>query len=183
MLHNNNDQDDHDEVHEDGEATESIGLTTSLSTTLPIDIPPQGDMTISPNNMMDLSQMAQVFDRPLDQNLNNLFERIHGEILALRIEDNEYAQALLASRAEYDELDALEKRNNIVLSHESCAYSSIKIKNKRQERCSICMDRYSCNQQVYRLPCNHLLHKKCLDEWVLYKSECPVCRRTLDEIS
>ena len=60
-------------------------------------------------------------------------------------------------------------------------YSTVKIKEKRNQQCSICLDKFSCNEIVYFLgKCKHIYHKKCLDEWVKYKPECPACRDTLE---
>ena len=60
-------------------------------------------------------------------------------------------------------------------------YSTVKIKEKRKQQCSICLDKFSCNEIVYFLgKCKHIYHKKCLDEWVKYKPECPACRDTLE---
>jgi len=39
------------------------------------------------------------------------------------------------------------------------------------------------NQRSYMLgPCNHIFHRKCLEQWMEIKMECPICRYTLPAI-
>tara|TARA_B100000989_G_C19342252_1_gene385483 strand:+ start:55 stop:471 length:417 start_codon:yes stop_codon:yes gene_type:complete len=45
--------------------------------------------------------------------------------------------------------------------------------------CSICKENFKCNEFYRGLPeCNHLFHKKCIDQWFFksQKYECPYCR-------
>ena len=122
-------------------------------------------------------------DQESSQNLSNFqqyfIERIQRELEARFIEDEQLNQALLESREEYDEMDTMTRTESAKLDIDSCKYSTIKIKNKRKEICCVCMDNFSCNQEVYRLDCKHIFHKNCLDEWIKYKPECPTCRNTL----
>jgi hypothetical protein len=42
--------------------------------------------------------------------------------------------------------------------------------------CSICMDDYKTNDEVFLLKCAHLFHVKCIDNWLEKQSTCPRCR-------
>ena len=42
--------------------------------------------------------------------------------------------------------------------------------------CSICLDEFVPESQLYIIPCNHLFHKECLEGWVAENYKCPVCR-------
>ena len=48
----------------------------------------------------------------------------------------------------------------------------------RDESCFICIDKYKKSELLRTLPkCNHYLHKKCIDKWLIkYNANCPVCR-------
>ncbi|CAD7015154.1 unnamed protein product [Ceratitis capitata] len=50
------------------------------------------------------------------------------------------------------------------------------------ERCSICKQQLSSNQDCTYTNCNHTFHKTCLQNWLKDSQECPVCHR-LCEIS
>jgi len=109
--------------------------------------------------------------------LHNYFmERLHREIESRSLEEEQFNAALLESRNEFDAADVLEKNEAAVLDKPAQKYSTVKIKNKRGELCCICMEHFSCNQEVYWLSCKHIFHTNCLDEWVKYKNECPSCR-------
>jgi hypothetical protein len=49
---------------------------------------------------------------------------------------------------------------------------SLAIRNVDEE-CAICFDKVA---QSYNIPCGHIFHMGCLDEWFLLNNKCPVCR-------
>ena len=43
--------------------------------------------------------------------------------------------------------------------------------------CSICLDNYSNPEiKLNKLPCNHIFHKDCIQEWLKNNDTCPECR-------
>ncbi len=50
-----------------------------------------------------------------------------------------------------------------------------------QKRCLICLEAFQNNDYVGYLPCIHIFHKKCIDEWVKSKKTCPLCMNRIDE--
>jgi len=50
---------------------------------------------------------------------------------------------------------------------------------KRQ--CPICISNFSKGQIIYKLPCNHIMHKDCLQPWLQKVSSCPLCRKDLND--
>jgi hypothetical protein len=52
----------------------------------------------------------------------------------------------------------------------------------KDENCTICVSKYQIGENVTELNCKHIFHTECISEWVKYKSECPVCRQSIDTI-
>ena len=66
-----------------------------------------------------------------------------------------------------------QKRDNVEI---------VNISNKTitsDEMCSICLVDIKIGTVVYNLTCNHHYHKKCLQEWIKYKNECALCKKTI----
>eukprot|EP00455_Lapot_gusevi_P044738 TRINITY_DN5631_c0_g1_i1.p1 TRINITY_DN5631_c0_g1~~TRINITY_DN5631_c0_g1_i1.p1 ORF type:complete len:181 (+),score=19.33 TRINITY_DN5631_c0_g1_i1:130-672(+) len=42
--------------------------------------------------------------------------------------------------------------------------------------CAICMNDYEENDELRVLPCKHLFHKACVDNWLVAQRTCPYCR-------
>jgi hypothetical protein len=45
--------------------------------------------------------------------------------------------------------------------------------------CAICINKIESNEYIRKLKCNHLFHKKCVDNWLKKNIEnpsCPMCR-------
>lgn len=68
------------------------------------------------------------------------------------------------------DFDALRRPDPRIIPH-------IVIGSPREETCSICC--YPVDGEVYNIPCRHLFHKACFDEWIGYRRVCPLC---LEEI-
>ncbi|XP_033750157.1 E3 ubiquitin-protein ligase RNF115-like [Pecten maximus] len=49
-------------------------------------------------------------------------------------------------------------------------------------QCSICMEDFSLNEVVKKLPCEHHYHKDCIVPWLEMHGTCPVCRKDLNGI-
>ena len=54
---------------------------------------------------------------------------------------------------------------------------------KLRKECSICLEKYFFNSNMFMLPCSHTFHRHCLHEWFMnsisYKLTCPICRTSL----
>jgi len=45
-----------------------------------------------------------------------------------------------------------------------------------KESCCICLECFACGDRLRRLPCKHLFHLDCIDEWLTTSSDiCPEC--------
>ncbi|KAI6191793.1 E3 ubiquitin-protein ligase RNF13 [Aphelenchoides bicaudatus] len=51
-------------------------------------------------------------------------------------------------------------------------------KGENQETCAICLDDFVENEKVRVLPCSHIYHTKCVDQWLTKNRKvCPICKR------
>ena len=49
------------------------------------------------------------------------------------------------------------------------------------EKCIICMEKYIIDDEVETLPCFHIFHKDCIDQWLKSgKDSCPICKNKVN---
>ena len=46
--------------------------------------------------------------------------------------------------------------------------------------CCICLNDFSEKIIGRILPCTHVFHEECIDNWTLCKHECPICKKGID---
>lgn len=44
------------------------------------------------------------------------------------------------------------------------------------DKCTICLCEFEDDEDVRRLPCMHLFHVPCVDQWLGLNKRCPICR-------
>ena len=44
------------------------------------------------------------------------------------------------------------------------------------QECVICLDNYEKETKACCLGCNHIYHKKCIEDWLVLKPTCPLCQ-------
>jgi len=44
------------------------------------------------------------------------------------------------------------------------------------DKCTICLSEFEVEEDVRRLPCMHLFHVECVDQWLSQNKRCPICR-------
>ena len=74
------------------------------------------------------------------------------------------------------------KSKRVLLSHLK-SYTKIKNYDKllvEKKKCLICLNLYKKGEYKRCLPCNHIYHKRCIDEWLIRceKMSCPLCRKS-----
>ena len=71
------------------------------------------------------------------------------------------------------------------ISYKSCVTKQdlIQVYTKHNPtNCSICLESIKIKSYVYNTPCcQKILHTHCLNEWVKYKINCPLCRTNLEK--
>lgn len=59
---------------------------------------------------------------------------------------------------------------------------AVKLEEKLEEKCSICMSEMEEGEVVSTLKCNHKYHKECVEEYLSHHSnKCPICRANVSE--
>lgn len=49
--------------------------------------------------------------------------------------------------------------------------------------CTICLTEFAAGDEARILPCFHMYHRSCIDEWVKKAAVCPVCRENPEELA
>ncbi|CAF0782603.1 unnamed protein product [Didymodactylos carnosus] len=77
----------------------------------------------------------------------------------------------------YTDIHAAQRKNMIDHHLPIVKYDEKKIK---QSDCAICLIDFEQNQEVRQLPCSHVYHQKCIDQWLLKQFICPSCLTNVD---
>lgn len=48
--------------------------------------------------------------------------------------------------------------------------------DEEADKCTICLSEFEQEEDVRRLPCMHLFHVECVDQWLSQNKRCPICR-------
>lgn len=49
-----------------------------------------------------------------------------------------------------------------------------------QTSCMVCLGDFDIGDDVRRLPCQHVFHVSCVDEWLRRCTNCPICKNNVD---
>ena len=52
-------------------------------------------------------------------------------------------------------------------------------KKEKEDKCSVCMGDFRANEELFKLQCGHIYHKKCLKSWLKKSIYCPLCKEIL----
>ncbi|CAK9302138.1 unnamed protein product [Gordionus sp. m RMFG-2023] len=52
--------------------------------------------------------------------------------------------------------------------------------NKIDKECVICMVEFVKDEEIRYLPCMHIYHSKCIDDWLMRSFTCPSCMEPVD---
>lgn len=51
-------------------------------------------------------------------------------------------------------------------------------------QCAVCLDEFKLNEEeIRKLPCNHMYHDKCIFPWLETNQTCPACRKPLPNLN
>ncbi|KAL7844874.1 hypothetical protein SRHO_G00234130 [Serrasalmus rhombeus] len=102
---------------------------------------------------------------------NYPYPQLH--LLALQsLSPNRHASAV---RESYEELLQLEDRlgSRKPVEMKLCEDEE---ESDVDEKCTICLSMLEDGEDVRRLPCMHLFHQACVDQWLATSRKCPICR-------
>ena len=105
---------------------------------------------------------------------------IHLEYVNRRLENLENEMIRIAERESLRDYKTLEKKPGVKININSIDINDKNMEQFSDKNCSICKDQFEKGNKVIILKCEHVLHSDCIEEWVKYKSECPVCRERID---
>eukprot|EP00397_Hematodinium_sp_SG-2012_P015044 GEMP01015315.1.p1 GENE.GEMP01015315.1~~GEMP01015315.1.p1 ORF type:complete len:467 (+),score=91.94 GEMP01015315.1:53-1402(+) len=49
-----------------------------------------------------------------------------------------------------------------------------------QKQCMVCLSDFEADEAVRKLPCTHVFHCNCIDEWLRRCTDCPICKMNID---
>lgn len=52
-------------------------------------------------------------------------------------------------------------------------------KNREDPECCICLNKYREKEEIRQLPCDHIFHQRCVDQWLRIISCCPLCKQDI----
>ena len=55
-------------------------------------------------------------------------------------------------------------------------YDSQKERSYGQDTCRVCLEEMEITDGLFRLPCRHKFHRKCLEQWLCKCNRCPLCK-------
>jgi hypothetical protein len=111
----------------------------------------------------------------------------------LRLRDQHSDLRLDVDNMSYEELLALEDRIGNVstgLTAEAVAeklkrscYSSLDVvgaqfSQEYDTKCSICQEEYEDGDKLGKIECGHSYHALCIQQWLVQKNQCPICKAT-----
>lgn len=139
---------------------------------------PDADQMDTGGSPANAAHAAYYLSEQVNEELYNMMNRII-EQRTIQLENDMLNAALLESRELYEQTDTMSTNEDMKINEDCVRYSKINIPQKRKQTCSICISNFKCSDNLYKISCNHLFHKECLDEWVKHKQECPVCRSSI----
>jgi hypothetical protein len=81
----------------------------------------------------------------------------------------------------YSELINVPNQENVICTlneEEKNKLNKVILENNLDKCCSVCMDDLVKDNEVIILPCNHIFHTNCIEEWLSkYNYNCPVCKK------
>ncbi|XP_006344901.1 E3 ubiquitin-protein ligase At4g11680 [Solanum tuberosum] len=82
-----------------------------------------------------------------------------------------------ASEEQLSTLPSWKYKSEIGNKEEDLTNSALQNENSE---CCICLAKYGDKEDIRQLPCSHIFHLKCVDQWLRIISCCPLCKQQLE---
>ena len=108
------------------------------------------------NDYEDYSDLPDLIDPSLTDNSNNIFNMI-----------NQYEDVkVILSEEQFNNLEHFNYDDSL------CS----------DKDCLICIQSFEDNNEITKIKCNHMFHKKCIKTWLCEESnKCPICRSEIEK--
>jgi len=113
-------------------------------------------------NNLDVNQNSNLYIDSSNNNITNLVNLLSNIINNYNDDDNDDNDDDVICTLDKEDKEKLKK---------------YKLDNNTKLQCNICLDNIIENQEVIELPCNHIYHYECINEYLeKYNYKCPCCR-------
>ena len=137
------------------------------------------NMMHQPDNFDDLHPPIRHRRSYINSNnneINNLFDE-YEDIPIHNIQAVDNIEMGLAINESFSMYKATERNPDIEINIEGDYFKECS--DKLDNICVICQDEFEECYKITNLSCDHIMHSMCIEEWVKYKAECPVCRKSI----
>ncbi|CAN6805731.1 unnamed protein product [Brassica oleracea] len=119
-----------------------------------------------------LSDMIRFYDQHSDMRLD-IDNMSYEELLALGDEMGTVSTALSE--------EALSRSLKKSIYQETDETGAISLNKDDDIKCSICQEEYVDGDEVGTMPCEHMYHVSCVQQWLRMKNWCPICKTSAEE--
>ncbi|CAH8282039.1 unnamed protein product [Eruca vesicaria subsp. sativa] len=119
-----------------------------------------------------LSGMISFYDQHSDMRLD-IDNMSYEELLALGDEIGTVSTALSE--------EALSRSLRKSIYQETDENGAISLDKEDDIKCSICQEEYVDGDEVGTMPCEHMYHVSCVEQWLRMKNWCPICKTSAKE--
>eukprot|EP01062_Namystynia_karyoxenos_P003250 TRINITY_DN11148_c0_g2_i1.p1 TRINITY_DN11148_c0_g2~~TRINITY_DN11148_c0_g2_i1.p1 ORF type:complete len:827 (+),score=159.95 TRINITY_DN11148_c0_g2_i1:166-2481(+) len=124
--------------------------------------------------------------RIMQEHLANSLQHIHAAgmgIASIDVDNMSYEELLQLEERIGKVNVGLDKRGieEVTVSYSWVAGLFERIGAQGAQQCTVCLTEYEKDEQVRLLPCQHLYHAECIDQWLKDCRNCPVCKHDVKE--
>ena len=109
----------------------------------------------------------------MDTNRHNIRERLSNDNFTTSINS-----LVRSTRVYYEIPEKIAKKSVNTDRFKVTKYKPSSRETGHHENCSICLEDYKLKDNITTLPCNHIYHVTCINEWFSQGTKCPLCNHS-----